>query len=342
MGILVLFEKRDGPWGGGNQFLKALESELETLESSTRNEGSSRVLLVNSHHFGGFFPNLRAGVSSGDRVIHRIDGPISSTRRTVQGLISDLLIFLFSTLVADGVVFQSGWSKQETKRLGFRPKRSVVIHNAPNPAIFHPLGVRTRESNPKTRVIVTSWSTNPFKGFEMLEAIATELEGEGFEFRFVGNSFRPLENFVHLPPMDSESLAAQLRDSDLYLSASENDSCSNSLLEAVHCGLVPVVIDSGGNPEIIGVRELIFETVEEAVAILRQGLDSLLEYASKIEQNSLREIAIQYADFATRLSLSSTSRFRRVKLEIFVALHFMLGGFSRIVNALSVFRQARR
>lgn len=338
MDFVLHHEKREGPWGGGNQFLKALESQLKGIDSAATNGVTSRILVVNSHHFRPFFRHLRAGIIRGDKVIHRVDGPISSTRRTVQGLLSDLRIYLFSTMVSDGVVFQSGWSKHESKRFGFKPKQNVVIHNAPDPSIFYPSGSGNRESSRRTRVIVTSWSTNPLKGFDLLEEIAALLIEEGFEFLFVGNSPRILKNFVHSPPMASEPLAAQLRSCDLYLSTSKNDSCSNSLLEAIHCGLVPVVINSGGNPEIVGVRELVFETAGDAASILREDLATLRGYARKINPKTLPEVTKQYVDFASQINFFATPKHRRLTFEVFVALDYLSRFVGWIASSVSRLR----
>ena len=335
MQIVVLFEKREGPWGGGNQFLKVLESQMTGLDSLPL---TSRFLLVNSHHFGAFFRDLRVGISGGDRVIHRIDGPISSTRRTFQGLLSDMRIFLFSALVSDGVVFQSVWSRKESERLRFNHKQSTVIHNAPDPAIFYPSERRKRTGSQRKRVIVTSWSTNPMKGFDLLEEIAALLVDEDFEFLLIGNSPRTLENFEHLPPMTSEQLADELRSGDIYLSLSRNDSCSNSLVEAIGCGLVPVVIDSGGNPELVGVRELIFETVSDAASILRKDLATLRGYAEKIRPNTALEITMKYADFASQIDQTTARKNRRMTFEVFVVLDYLLRLLGWIFRPLSALR----
>ena len=51
--------------------------------------------------------------------------------------------------------------------------------------------------------------------------------------------------------MDKNKLSVFLRKHKLYITASKNDPCSNSLLEAIACGLTPLGLKSGGHPELI-------------------------------------------------------------------------------------------
>ena len=58
--------------------------------------------------------------------------------------------------------------------------------------------------------------------------------------------------------LDTHGVAEQLKNSDLYITASENDPCSNSLLEAISCGLKVLALDSGGHTEIINNPDNVF------------------------------------------------------------------------------------
>ena len=64
---------------------------------------------------------------------------------------------------------------------------------------------------------------------------------------FVGNSPIEFKNIEIIPPVKSKKLSKLLSKNDYFFTASRDDPCSNSLLEALSCGLIPIYIDSGGH-----------------------------------------------------------------------------------------------
>ena len=48
--INIVFDFTDNPWGGGNQFLKALSQELIKKSFYTEDESGADIFLFNSHH----------------------------------------------------------------------------------------------------------------------------------------------------------------------------------------------------------------------------------------------------------------------------------------------------
>ena len=85
----ILYPLRNRPWGGGNQFLIALNKFFtEFTDHSTDN-----VYLVNSHQISISIPLLKAILLPHKRLIHRIDGPLSSVRDSNN--ILQILRFIF-------------------------------------------------------------------------------------------------------------------------------------------------------------------------------------------------------------------------------------------------------
>ena len=111
MKIYIQWKFRDGPWGGGNQFLKALRKELIRTNCYTENPEESDVILFNSHHHLDEIVKLRR-IFQGKIFVHRVDGPMSY--RGEEGEKIDRKIFKINQLVADGTVFQSEWSRSES------------------------------------------------------------------------------------------------------------------------------------------------------------------------------------------------------------------------------------
>ena len=76
---------------------------------------------------------------------------------------------------------------------------------------------------------------------------------------FAGNIEKPFQNIQMLGQLNSHELADELRQHDIFIFASERESCSNSLLEAMHSGLPVLCRNSSSNPEILGSGGLLFD-----------------------------------------------------------------------------------
>ena len=49
--IFIDYKFKNKPWGGGNQFLKALKKQLIKRKLLTTDINKANILIVNSHHF---------------------------------------------------------------------------------------------------------------------------------------------------------------------------------------------------------------------------------------------------------------------------------------------------
>ena len=304
--VFVLYEFQQGPWGGGNQFLKALTKQLARSGNLAKSVHEANVVLVNSHHWG--FRDLlvlfawKVKVPSGI-VILRVDGPISIVRGSSITRLVDFRIQVFIRLVADGVVFQSNWSARKSSSLGIRPKRWTVITNAPDPDVFFKSAVIGQEVQP-LRAVVSSWSSNPKKGFVLLEELVRELDPKKIEVISIGNLSEARGGVTHLGPQESERVAEVLRSGHLFLALSSDDPCSNSLIEGIHCGLVPFALDSGGHPEIVKKREFLFSTATELLTKLEQPLHEIRQKWGEPVLPGLEVVTTKYLEFFKRLQES--------------------------------------
>lgn len=87
-----------------------------------------------------------------------------------------------------------------------------------------------------------------------------------------------LDDLVRLPgPMARDEVRSELQDAAIYVSASESDGASSSLLEAMACGVFPVVSDIQGNRDWIedGVTGLTFKPgdYEGLAKAIRRAVD---------------------------------------------------------------------
>ena len=170
----------------------------------------------------------------------------------------------------------------------------MVIPNAADPKIFFPAVRFPDQNSGKLRVISASWSDNRNKGADIYEWLDSNLDFSRIEYTFVGRLSSPMKNIRVLPPMASCDLAEILRGSDVYLTASRNDPCSNSLIEALTCGLPAVYLRSGGHPEIVGEGGLGFERAEDIPALLRQMALNLGDFRNKISVARIEDVASRY------------------------------------------------
>jgi glycosyltransferase involved in cell wall biosynthesis len=291
--LAVFHEYVPPPSGGGNQFVRALRAELErrglTVERN-RISGRTPACLFNSFNFD--FRRLGRFARTDVRMVHRVDGPIGVYRGYDDG--TDARIVAINRALAAATVFQSRWSLERHRELGLELGSPTVIHNAVDPAIFHPPARRDPPAGRKLRVVATSWSANPRKGAEMLEWLDRHVDDSRFEVTFVGRPPARLERIRTVGPLDSRGVAEILRRSDVYLAASRDDPCSNALLEALACGLPAAFLRSGGHPELVGEGGLGFDEPEQLPGVLERLVGELEERRAAIRVASLTEVADRY------------------------------------------------
>ena len=204
MRIHIIYKTRDAPWGGGNQFLKALISEFKEKGVHEKDPTKACCFLFNSHHY--LRDVLKLKLKYPQKIfIHRVDGPIFLIRK--KDFAIDKMIFKFSQLLADITIFQSNWSYAQCKVLGFQNERSMVIYNAPNPQYFNRQNKRPFGADGKIQLVATSWSNNWAKGFNSYKYLDENLDLNIYGFTFIGNSHIKFKNIKHIKPLSSNDLA---------------------------------------------------------------------------------------------------------------------------------------
>ena len=283
------------PYGGGNQFLLALVGELERrgLEVEVnRLSGSTPACLFNSFTFD--FGRLRRFARDGVRMVHRVDGPIGVYRGFDDG--TDRRIIEVNREAADATIVQSQWSLEKHRELGFELRAPVVVHNAVDPAIFHPPPSREPLNGRPLRVVATSWSDNPRKGVGILQWLDRRPDPRAFELTFLGNTQVTFERIRVVAPVPSVRVAEILRAHDVYLAPSRDDPCSNALLEALACGLPAAYLRSGGHPELVGEAGIGFDDAEELPDVFERLRDEFDTRRSVIRVPSLVDVADRYLE----------------------------------------------
>jgi len=283
------------PWGGGNQFLRALVGELQRRGlriAVNRVPHGTRACLVNAFNFDE--RRLRALMRPGVRIVHRVDGPVAVSRGYDDGI--DEWIVRFNSDFADATIFQSTFSRDRHRELGYELRAPVVIPNAPDPSIFHALGRRQLLPGAPVRLIATSWSQNPLKGSADLKRLEELLDWSRYELTFVGRSPIAFDRVRTLPPQPSAELAEQLRQHHIYVTAHRNEACSNALLEALSCGCPAAYVRSGSNAEFVGDAGIGYDEAEELPGIIDELARDWHERQGAIAVKPLAEIADRYLE----------------------------------------------
>lgn len=309
MKVNIHFPIKESAWGGGNQFLKALRNRFLSENKYTNEINDSEVILFNSHHCLNEILKLKYE-NPHIAFIHRVDGPMVHYRGGSAR--HDKFLFRFNHHLADGTIFQSQYSKNACLELGLKPnKNEVTILNAPDPNIFYKNEIKEFNEK-KVKLIATSWSANPRKGFEVYKWLDENLDFNRYEMKFVGNSPVEFKNIIKLDPMQSIDLSKELRNSDIYITASQKDPCSNSLLEALHSGLPVIALRDGGHPEIVKNSGFCFEQATEIPLLLNKLCSNYHEIRKTISLPNIGEVSEKYYEFLLQCVENSKNGVKKI------------------------------
>lgn len=259
--ISINARKIEGPYGGGNQFAKALEKYLQRKGHETFRRlvpNLDLILIVSSQknpQTTAYDINAIADYISLDPdtvVVQRVN--TCDDQRGSNLEINEAI--LKANQVAYYTVFVSSFVRDLFARKGLdTEKPNHVILNGADEEIFNPSGRAEWSLEQKLRIVTHHWSSNYMKGFDIYERLDQLLEIEPFknlfEFTFIGNipigvSFK---NTKVIPPTWGVELANFLRQHHIYLTAARNEPGPNHCVEGIRSGLPILYLKSGALPE---------------------------------------------------------------------------------------------
>jgi len=252
----------DGPWGGGNLFVKNMSNYLTNLghtvvydlsdsdidlilltDPRSRKESSSTFNHIDIQKYKKF-------VNRDVVVVQRIN---ECDERKGTNFINNF--YLEASNCADHVVFVSSWLRDIYLKLGLSKNKSSVILAGANKTIFNQENSNYWNKNEPIKLVTHHWSNHINKGFKLYDRLDKLLNNKPWidklEFTYIGNFNEDFQflNSTILPPLAGEELANELKKHHIYVTASINEPSGNHHIEAAQCGLPILYLNSGGIPE---------------------------------------------------------------------------------------------
>ena len=293
MKIFLSYDITNNPCGGGNQFLRNLRDYLLRLDCLSTQPDCADIILYNGHHM--INETIQIKNTFPKKIfIHRMDG-LQKLYNSENDERQDIAIRF--NKISNGTIFQSNWSKEKFKQYDFNPDNSVVIPNAADPSLFNTNYIKKQSD--KIKLLCTSFSPNLNKGFDFYKILDKELDFEKFDFTFVGN--RPhnihYKNIKCFTPETTTEISNRLKSTDIFVSATINDCCSNSIIEALSCGVPVLAKNSGGNPELVKQGGLCFDDFAEFMEKLETISKSLDLFRKNINIDMAEDVFLKYISF---------------------------------------------
>ncbi len=313
MKVAIGYHLQEGPWGGGNQFARALTDALEAaghqvcfgldareidLILLTEVRGRSPAASFNAGTILRYlqFRNPKA------LVVHRINEcDERKGTRNMNRLLSR------ANYVADHTVFIASWLRKLPVWREQRP--SSVILNGGDTDCFTPSKKHGWQSETPLKIVTHHWGGNRLKGADVYEKLDSLLSSpewrERIEFTYVGNlpSGCALPNSRHLKPLSGKALAEELASHHVYLTGSINEPAGMHHVEGALCGLPLIYRNSGALPEYCNGFGIEFSGPEDLPSALERMMVEYDRWRAALENypHTAERMCREYIDLFERL-----------------------------------------
>jgi hypothetical protein len=282
MKIAINTSPLEGPWGGGNRFVRSLTDALQQRGHETAFNLASDVdlaLIVDPRPRNPRCTfSLQQVVSHLHRrpqtiIVHRINE--CDERKGTRTMNARLRL---ANYFADYTVFIASWLVD--LNVWRRETSSTVILNGSDERIFRRGSAATWDGNKPMRIVTHHWGAHANKGWDVYQRIDS-LVGQSkwrdrIAFAYIGNApaGAQLTNSVVHPPLDGTALAAALAAHHVYITASVNEPAGMHHIEGALVGLPLVFRRSGALPEYCSGFGEAFDGPADVVAALERMLDT--------------------------------------------------------------------
>jgi hypothetical protein len=260
----------NGPWGGGNMWVKAAYELLPYfgIRLVELNEMPDVILIVGLNRDNECisaidainYKNMRRRNGNDVKVIMRVNE--NDARKGTNYLDSSIKELM---LRVDNVVFVSKWLKTYFSIDDLTIKDSIIC-NGVDTSIFKSA---SKINNNKVNIVTHHWSDNILKGFDIYDEIDSWISNHSdFTFTYIGRDRGTFKNTKIISPLFGPKLGAELAKYDVYISASRYDPGPNHIIESIACKIPTYVhIDGGGCVEFAGTDHT-YSNINEILNIL--------------------------------------------------------------------------
>ena len=239
----------EGPWGGGNKFVKALFKNAAELGHQVVNTLDSDIDIIHIHDVHSDSLGVDANVclrykhehNPSVKIVHRVNDMDLGRYGAVPW--RDNAYIHFSEYF-DASIFVSDWTKQFFLNKGWKGRNNHVATNGIDKEIFYP---SEKIKNDKINIVTHHWSANEGKGFAIYEKIDDFVKtNPKFVLTYIGRDRGTFKNSVVVSPIHGHELGRELAKHDVYISASEYENCPNHILESLACKIPTYACLEGG------------------------------------------------------------------------------------------------
>ncbi|HAT73381.1 MAG: Glycosyl transferase, group 1 [Candidatus Moranbacteria bacterium GW2011_GWF2_36_839] len=309
--IFFAYKHTDNPWGGANNFIRALYNEIKinpefdvhhniNLKSdiiffSQLSCGPGNVLFGSKKRYR--FSDIKKlkNKSKAKLVVRAVNLNINShPPKSLGSILAYIRTGLWLDIetiklvnLADFVIFQSEFQKEFFKRWGYKGKNNTVIHNGA-PLIFKNNNFFVKEVNNPLKLV----SNSNYKEFKKHDIIAKISLLKEVSVIHVGTWSDKIKNHkVDIRgTLSHEEIVEIYKNSDYLLHPALSDPCPNSVIEALYFGL-PVIYNNrkGSSQELVKGNGISLDenNLEKTIRIaknnftaLKQKLSSARDYYS--------------------------------------------------------------
>tara|TARA_B100000575_G_C23130632_1_gene655812 strand:+ start:1344 stop:2327 length:984 start_codon:yes stop_codon:yes gene_type:complete len=298
--IMFNLKPPEGSYGGGSFFVKNLSTFLVSKgwKVTYELEDNLDIIVIIDPRAGNYkkhglndireyklkHPNVK--------LIYRVNE--CDIKREISINIEPLIVE--TMLSVNYVIFVSKWlqdyyiQKYNLINNNFNNLKYTSILNGCNQNHFY--NTKLKKINPnKIRIVTHHWSNNYLKGFHIYNKLDQILpDCPTIEFTYIGNynpNYQP-KNIKIKKPMCGIELGKELKQHDIYLTATQNEPGAMHYLEAMSSGL-PVIYCNGGG----GVHEICQKAGEEFTDMtnffikLNKIIDNYDNYVKNIDKTYL-------------------------------------------------------
>ena len=287
--IKVYFAITPGKHGGGGTFLSYLtnymkdDTDFEIVDNA---DEADIFFAMGAQTSLEEIPKLMELKKKGMKILYRVDG--ISTIRMPNGIeriekMQD---------VADVIIYQSNYIKEEAEKLSKKHNNTKVIHNGVDINQFH-VGLE----KPLTDFLICEYSQNPCKRIQeslglmklMIEKnpkIKLAIVGK-FSSDYVSQCFGlPQENVRYFGRLSHGPMPFLMRACKVLLFPNMKEACSNTALEAMASGMVVIHKKDGCMPELCGDTQVVWSPNTNCIdkALWKWNGEERLEGRRRVEK----------------------------------------------------------